>query len=456
MAKDSDPLAGAFETKETGGILAGLLAEENEFDRRMMWRLGTWGVGAVGAVIIAVLANQAQLGWRRDQLAAADVARQAERLQALSKESQNEARRLASAIETLNNDRDRLYSRVTTLEQGLDSVTGAIARQAAKPQPASSDPQLAVAPQPPASPVAAPSVAPVASTAPAPADKPRAEAIKDQAAKEPAKEPARDQPSKDLAAKDPPALPPQTAAAASLMSSAASSSALPTIPLVASKSIMAPPDPAAAKLVQPDTPAQPQAEAAVPAKQAEASEEEAAPQAITVQQTRFALDLGSASSIDGLRAMWRGVIKSNPEIGSLRPIMMIKEGKTGLGMQLRLGAGPLVNAAAAAKYCAALIENGRACETTVFDGQRLSLRGQDSSPQAETAASNPAKSDARSETKSGAKSEPKADAKPEARFERHRRSYSSKRTKHEEPAPPPPPAAKPETTSTLSSFFRRQ
>ena len=47
----------------------------------------------------------------------------------LTKESQNEARRLASAIETLNTDRDRLYSRVTVLEQGLDSVTGAIAKQ---------------------------------------------------------------------------------------------------------------------------------------------------------------------------------------------------------------------------------------------------------------------------------------------------------------------------------------
>ena len=116
MAKDSDPLAGAFETKETGGILSGLLAEENEFDRRTMWRLGSWGVAAVGAIVVAVMANQAQLGWRRDQVASADLARQAERLSLLTRESQNEARRLTAAIETLNTDRDRLYTRVTVLE----------------------------------------------------------------------------------------------------------------------------------------------------------------------------------------------------------------------------------------------------------------------------------------------------------------------------------------------------
>lgn len=80
MAKDSDRLADAFGTKETGGLFSGLLAEESAFDRRMMWRLGSWGVAAVGAVVIAVMANQAQLGWRRDQAAATDLARQADRL----------------------------------------------------------------------------------------------------------------------------------------------------------------------------------------------------------------------------------------------------------------------------------------------------------------------------------------------------------------------------------------
>ena len=80
MAKDSDPLADAFGTKKTGGLFSGLLAEESAVDRSMMWRLGAWGVVAVGAVVMAVMANQAQLGWRRDQVASADLSRQADRL----------------------------------------------------------------------------------------------------------------------------------------------------------------------------------------------------------------------------------------------------------------------------------------------------------------------------------------------------------------------------------------
>ena len=70
--------------------------------------------------LLAVLANQSAIGWRRDQVAAADLTRQAQQIQSVARESHSEAKRLASAIETLNSDRDRLYSRVTVLEQGLD------------------------------------------------------------------------------------------------------------------------------------------------------------------------------------------------------------------------------------------------------------------------------------------------------------------------------------------------
>ena len=129
MAKKSDQLAGGFETENTGGVLSGLLADEEHLDRRAMFRLGTWGVVSVGAVIIAVLANQSAIKTRRDEAAALDLTRQSQQIQSVARESQNETRRLASAIDTLNSDRDRLYSRLTTLEQGLDSVTGAIAKQ---------------------------------------------------------------------------------------------------------------------------------------------------------------------------------------------------------------------------------------------------------------------------------------------------------------------------------------
>ena len=163
MAKNTDQLADGFETENTGGVLSGFLAEEDEFDRRALWRLGSWGVASVGAVVLAVLANQSSIGWRREQVtAAADLARQSQQIQSVAKESHSEARRLASAIETLNGDRDRLFTRVTVLEQGLDSVTGAITRQntAALPQVPSSSPaaEAAAAANP------SPAVAPVATT----------------------------------------------------------------------------------------------------------------------------------------------------------------------------------------------------------------------------------------------------------------------------------------------------
>ena len=485
MAKDSDPLADAFGDKETGGLFSGLLAEESTFDRRMLWRLGSWGAAAVGAVVIAVMANQAQLGWRRDQVASADLARQSDRLQVLTKESQLETRRLTSAIETLNSDRDRLYARITVLEQGLDSVTGALARQnATSPQPPLAKPQEPpVAAAQPATP--APEIAPVASTAASLVDRPRAGAGKE------TKDSSNKDSSKDTA-KDPTSPPPQSASAASLVPlSPVTTSAVPIPPLVPSKSIMAPPDPAASKLIESDatdkaaekkpepTPTTTEI-AATPARSPEASQAE--PSAIAVQQTRFAIDLGGANSVDGLRALWRGLNKSNPEIAALRPIIMIKESGNGLGMQLRLGAGPLINAAAAAKLCAGLAENDRHCETTVFDGQRLSMRGgpdkaqekaqekaQDK-PQDRAQDKNQDKGSDRNQDKNAERSEdavPQAEtappAAPAAKPERHRRSYSSKRSsKREEPAPAPAPQpaaqAKPETapaSSTLSSFFRR-
>src|ERR1700759_1902483 len=140
VAKKSDPSAGALDADDTEGLLAGLFAEENELDRGTLWRIGSWAVVAICAVVIAVYSNQASLRLHGEQIAADDFASQAQQVRQLARESRVEPRKLASAVDTLNGDRDRLYSRVTVLEQGLDSVTGAIARQnsgAGSPQPAS-------------------------------------------------------------------------------------------------------------------------------------------------------------------------------------------------------------------------------------------------------------------------------------------------------------------------------
>jgi hypothetical protein len=88
--------------------------------------------------------------------------------------------------------------------------------------------------------------------------------------------------------------------------------------------------------------------------------------------------------VNGLRALWRGLLKSksNAPLTTLSPIIVVKEGTNGLGMQLRLVAGPLNDAGAAAKICAVLTENKRPCETAVFDGQRLALNADASPPAA--------------------------------------------------------------------------
>jgi hypothetical protein len=380
LAKKSDHLAG-FETEDTGGLFSSLLAEEDGFDRRRtLWRVACWGVVSVAAVVAAAMANQASLGWRRDQAATVDLVQQANRLQAVARESQNEARRLASAIDTLNSDRDRLYARVTVLEQGLDSVTGAIARQNA---------QAAAPTQPDAQPAAQPStppVAPVATKAAAPFEKAAATASAEQS----------------------PASPSQGPASASVLANVSTKpGAMPTTPLIESKSMMAPPDPAAGKLVEPSRPPKtiaaepipPIVAAAPPSENAEQDAEEAA--LPRVRRTEFGVDVGGANSIAGLRALWRGLLKSrsNALLAWLQPVIVIREGTGGRSMQLRLVAGPLSDAAAAAKLCAVMTENHRDCETTVYEGQRLTLKPDDApaaaNPVAPTLAPTPAPTTAR-------------------------------------------------------------
>ena len=142
--------------------------------------------------------------------------------------------------------------------------------------------------------------------------------------------------------------------------------------------MMAPPDAAAGKLIEPEAPAKTVTAAPMPeivaAVGADAEAEAIAPK---LQRTEFGVDVGGANSVGGLRALWRGLLKSksNAPLSALRPIIVVKEGAGGLGLQLRLVAGPLRDAAAAAKICATLVESQRTCETTVFDGQRLSLQG---------------------------------------------------------------------------------
>jgi len=389
LAKKPDHLRD-FEADDTGGVLGKLLADEEALDRRALWRIGSWGAGATAAVILAVMANQSSLGLKRDQVAAADLSRQAQQIQQVARETYSEARRLAAAIDTLNSDRDRLYLRVTGLEQGLDSVTGAIARQGFVPPPVTSaepSPAPNLPPSPPVAPVAtAPATAPaadkstVATAEPAPAT-PVYSAAKD-VAKTDATNSARLEAAKAEMARA------ELAKADTAKVEPAKPS--PGTPLMATLSMMAPPDPSASKLIEPGKVPNPVVAGPIPDVVASApsagdaeADDDALPK-VSLRRTEFGVDLGTANSLNGLRMLWLGLLKSrsNAPLTALRPIIVIKESSNGLGMQLRLVAGPLNDAGAAARICAVLTENKRPCETTIFDGQRLSLKPDDPSPAA--------------------------------------------------------------------------
>jgi hypothetical protein len=255
-------------------------------------------------------------------------------------------------------------------------------------------------------------------------------------------------------------------------------------PLVAAKSMMGPPDPAAPKLIEPEpaktaavtppaaapvpAPAAPETVAAIPAADKppadkppaekpatdKASAEAAAQPSVqvAVNRTEFGVDVGGANSVGGLRALWRGLLKSraNAPLAALQPIIVIKEASNGLGMQLRLVAGPLTDAAAAAKICATMVENERPCATTVYDGQHLAMKADDA-PSSTGTISARASSERSSETPAAEK--PAAEKFAPSRSGRQswrRHSYQRRAVVEEPPKKPESTAA-----STISSFFHR-
>jgi hypothetical protein len=157
-----------------------------------------------------------------------------------------------------------------------------------------------------------------------------------------------------------------------------------------------------------------------------------------VSRTEFGVDVGGANSIPGLRALWRGLLKSrsNGALTKLRPMIVIKENNNGLGMQLRLVAGPINDAAAAAKICASLTVSDRGCSTAVFEGQRLAF-GADEADVSKFEAAKPESGD---KSASGA-----------LRSSSHRHYYSTKRPKTAEDAP-----AKPEQSTFSSLIFGKR
>jgi hypothetical protein len=232
-------------------------------------------------------------------------------------QSDAEARRLAEAVRILAADRDRMLARINSLQQNLDDVTGAINR----PNP----PGAAPAPAP-----AKPPNPNVTSTAPQPL---------------PSAEQAEAPPS-------PPS--PRSVAIAPFPNWAA------TTPLLAVPSFSdddgPPPWPEDAGADSDGLTAGIGAERSV------------------LTKTEFGADIGGAINIGALKSLWASAKTTYaPLLERLRPVIAVREVRPG-SVELRLIDGPLANAGAAARLCAALAANGRSCRPAVFDGQRLALR----------------------------------------------------------------------------------
>jgi len=384
-AKAPKPLSESFDADDEGW-LDRLIADEDEPDRATLWRLGSWAIAAVIALTLGLMSGQLPDGAKRSELAEAELRSQAQRIEGLARDTRQETRRIAAAVETLNSDRDRLFGRITSVEQNLDSVTGSIAKQAAS----AIAPALAKPPEPSANPPAEgstpPSPAPVAT---APAEKQKDTPAKD-VLKEASKEPAKDTPKAGIASQSQAqtTLPAENTSKKADRSDGQRQAASPAASAETPAATDAPPQqsqpaeqvdaattttvakPAPGQQVASNPPAVITAAPLTPL--SEDAVAAAAENDMPVERTQFGLDLGGASSMTGLRALWGGVRKAHPsQLAALRPVLAIHPGKNGLGLQVHVIAGPIPDAAAAAKLCAMLAADDRECETAVFDGQRL-------------------------------------------------------------------------------------
>ncbi len=86
------------------------------------------------------------------------------------------------------------------------------------------------------------------------------------------------------------------------------------------------------------------------------------PPVSSVGKPEFGLDLGSASTVEALRTAWTAALRRHGTLlEGLHPVVQMRERPRPGGMELRLIAGPVPNAAAAARLCAAMTAAGALC-----------------------------------------------------------------------------------------------
>jgi len=88
----------------------------------------------------------------------------------------------------------------------------------------------------------------------------------------------------------------------------------------------------------------------------------------------YGVDIGSAVSIQALRARWAGIRSAHPQLfDGLAPTISLSEMPPSNRPELRLVLGPLPSAGAAAKLCTTLERFRLTCQPTIFAGRHLAL-----------------------------------------------------------------------------------
>lgn len=88
----------------------------------------------------------------------------------------------------------------------------------------------------------------------------------------------------------------------------------------------------------------------------------------------YGADIGSATSIQALRARWAGIHSAHRDLlRGLLPTVTLRETQKPNNPELRLVIGPLQSVDAASRLCASLSVYRLYCEPTVFAGHNLAL-----------------------------------------------------------------------------------
>jgi len=315
--------------------------DEGHIDMRPLLRLTVWGAGAIIAVGATVLAGRTDIGTARAKVALATlraapvdlVAHPNDMLASRPAAPDDNEKRLAAEVRALTADRDRLAQRVASLEHNLNDLTGSIARAPAANGAATN---------------VAPNVAPSAprddkDAPPAPA-----------AVAEPQVPPINFSGSNDDQARATPAAPPA-----------------PPQPGVGQPADVPLPRPGPLATIQSYVystapPAAPQARIA-------SARADTQPQAAA--NGDFAIDLGVATNVNTLRAHWGSVKAAHGALlEGLEPLVSVRKSTRPGFTEFHLVAGPVADADAAARLCAALTSVRVPCRPATYSGQRLDLR----------------------------------------------------------------------------------